>query len=296
MYSSAQVTYARLTRAPGLTVSHGPIETDFTSGLYTVDPFNRAVVSWNARGAARFELHAGGKWHAMGFWSDKPASNKSATVDVDLLTLPKPATSFRFRAIPEPGSEISLVAVTHWMKGETRGFYATPSLAWGKTLPVPERSQFAEKTDASRICSPTSLAMVLEYHGIKRTTREVAEGVYDHAAKIYGNWPFNTAHAHRVSGLETYVRRCASIEELEDEILADRPAIVSHCWKRGELTGAPLPESKGHLIVVVGFTDWGDIVVNDPAGRPGKVRRIYKRPEFHRTWLINGSGIMYVLQ
>ena len=296
MQTLAQVTYARLTRGPNLIVSRGPIAAEFTSGLYTVEPFDRAVLSWNARGAARFELEAGGAWHTMGFWGNKPASEKDASVDVDVLTLPELASSFRFRVIPDSHSEISLVAVTHWRRSDARALTSAPAAAWGKILRVPERSQLSEKADALRVCSPTSLAMVLEFHGFAKSTREIADGVYDHAAKIYGNWPFNTAHAHRVSGMEAYVRRGAGIEDLEAEIAAGRPVIVSHSWKRGDLDGAPLHESKGHLIVVAGFTENGDIVVNDPAAKPGEVRRVYKRTQFFKTWLQNAAGIMYLIE
>jgi len=138
--------------------------------------------------------------------------------------------------------------------------------------------------------------MVLEFHGIRKSTREVADGVFDHAAGIYGNWAFNTAYSHRVSGLETYVQRGASLECLEEEIALGRPVVISHRWRPGDLEGAPLPESDGHLLVVVGFTAQGDVVVNDPAGRPGSVRRVYRRPQIVRTWLERGRGIMYVFQ
>lgn len=298
MQAAAQITFAHLATAPNLTLWRGGIASDFTSGLYSVEPFDRAVLSWNASGAARFELQAGGAWHTMGLWGEKPASTKSAAVDVDVLSLPVPAPSFRFRVVPEPGTEISLVAVAHWLRGEKRVASADKkrSPAWGKILSVPERSQLSESADARRLCSPTSLAMALEFHGFKKSTREIAAGVYDHAAKIFGNWPFNTAHAHRVSGLEAYVRRGTGIEDLEAEIAAGRPVIISHSWKPGDLDNAPLPASNGHLIVVAGFADSGDIVANDPAGKPGDVRRVYPRVQFFKTWLENAAGIMYVIQ
>jgi len=244
----------------------------------------------------------------MGRWGDKPRSEKSAAVAVDTLVLPTPARAFCVHVDAAPGTTVTLIAVTHWKEGESNALPADcgPVLtaqaagegrpAWGKVLPVPERSQFAEEQDAAAICSPTSVAMVLEFHGFQKSTREVADGVYDHAARIYGNWPFNTAYAHRVSGLETLVRRGTSWGCLEAEIAAGRPAIISHKWRAGELDGAPLPQSDGHLIVVAGFTQDGDVVANDPAGRPDAVRRVYKRRQIYRTWLERGSGIMYLLK
>src|SRR5207237_576547 len=169
------------------------------------------------------------------------------------------------------------------------------SPAWGRVLSVAERSQTIEEKDPGSICSPTSLSMVLDFHGFKKTTREICEGVYDHGDKIYGNWPFNTANAHRVSGMESYVVRASGLEQLEAEIAAGRPAVTSHRWSKGDLSNGSINSTNGHLIAVVGFTDDGDVVVNDPAAKPGGVRRTYKRREYFKTWLENGAGIMYVV-
>lgn len=273
----------------------------FCSPEYAVAPFDRAVLSWNSDGPAAFALEVNGAHYCMGHWGDQPRSERTDFVDVDTLALPSPARSFRFQVDAAPGTAVTLAAVAHWREKRRRPIQdpkrkiRNPQ-AWGEVLRVPERSQFLEEKDAAGICSPTAVAMVLEFHGIKKSTREVADGVYDHAARIYGNWPFNTAYAHRVSGLETFVCRGVGLECLEAEIALGRPVVISHQWRAGELEGAPLPESAGHLTVVVGFTPQGDVVVNDPAGWPGSVRRVYKRREIQRTWLERGRGIMYVMR
>ena len=60
--------------------------------------------------------------------------------------------------------------------------------------------------------------------------------------------------------------------------------------------------TNGHLLVVVGFTESGDVVVNDPAAaqRAG-VRRTYDRGQFENAWLKRGSnggsgGLAYVIR
>lgn len=286
---------SEIEKAPHLILSRGRIESEFESPVFAVEPFDRAVLSWNSTGPASFEIEINGARHVIGKWGIKPEGQKSPTVDVDTLSLDRPADSIRFHVQPEHGAQIRLVALTYWKHGEFQAFSARPSAAWGSILPVPERSQMVEAVDALRICSPTSTAMVLEFHGVLRSTREIAEGVYDHAQNVYGNWPFNTAHIYRVSGLESFVRHGSGLDDLENEISAGRPVIIGHRWSRGELDHAPIAESSGHLIVVIGFTESGDVVVNDPAGQPGSVRRVYKRKQIHHTWLERGSGIMYVV-
>lgn len=260
----------------------------FTSQHWRVPRFDRAVMSWNCDGPADYALEVNGTRHCMGHWASRPRSEKTSAVDIDLLKLDTPSTSLRFH-IRAKATTTTLVAVAHWKDGQKRRYAARASPAWGITLGVPERSQ-----PNRHVCSPTSVGMVLRFYGVNRTTAEVSAAVYDHAARIYGNWPFNTAYAHRAAGLETFVRRGSGLEDLEEEIAAGRPVIISHKWSPGDLDDAPLPRSDGHLIVVVGFTAEGDVVVNDPAGRPGAVRRVHRRRQLYRTWLERGQGIMYV--
>lgn len=283
--------------APSFALWRGRASEDFVSESWTLEPFDRAVLSWNMKGGGSFELEADGSgvWHSMGRWGERPRSARGPRVLVDTLVLPAPARSLRFRFRPEPGAELSMAAITSWRQGAPRPLGRTPSPAWGATIDVPRRSQGASETDPARVCSPTALAMVLEHHGVRRPTEQVAAGVLDHAEGIYGNWPFNTAYAHREAGLEAYVRSLPGFEELEAEIAAGRPVVISHRWERGELDDAPIPRTDGHVIVVVGFTREGDVVVNDPAARE-RVRRVYKRAQLHKTWLGRGSGVAYILR
>ena len=78
--------------------------------------------------------------------------------------------------------------------------------------------------------------------------------------------------------------------------IAGVPIIVSLAWGRDELTGAPLPASSGHLMVLVGFDADGNPVVNDPAApNDAAVRHTYIREEFERIWLERRSGTGYLI-
>mgnify|MGYP001558311117 CR=1 FL=1 len=280
--------------------------------------FREAVLSWAASVPAggevecELQVKVGDRWlpwQTMGRWNGREGGRsvkregaEGCSVDVDTLVLDKglEAEAFRYRVTPRGGSRVRLVAVATWRRDDRAPLASERSAAWGKTIDVPKRSQMVE--DASirgDICSATSLSMVLEHYGVKRTTREVADGVYDHEAKIYGNWPLNTAYAAAAGMKAAYVARFRGLEDLEAEIAAGRPVILSHKWKEGELTGAPVTGSSGHLIVVVGFTDEGDVVVNDPAAHPDQgedVRRVYPREELYHTWLENAAGVAYVIR
>jgi Peptidase_C39 like family len=65
---------------------------------------------------------------------------------------------------------------------------------------------------------------------------------------------------------------------------------------------APISSTNGHLMVIVGFRENGDVVVNDPASSTRKgVRRTYDRGQFEDAWLKrSGSGggsggVVYVI-
>ena len=105
----------------------------------------------------------------------------------------------------------------------------------------------------------------------------VARGTYDHAYRGTGNWPFNTAYAASRAG-SAFVTRLRSLAEAEQFIAAGVPLVASIAFGRGELAGAPISASDGHLLVIAGFTATGDVVVNDPAApTDATVRRTYAR-------------------
>lgn len=191
-----------------------------------------------------------------------------------------------------------------------------PGPAAGTVLPVPTYSQMVHSGHypawgggGEAWCSPTSLAMVLAYHGISPAPTGIAAGhadaavdhtakmVYDNGYRGTGNWAFNTAYAATLAGGDSYVTRMRDLREAEDHIVAGIPVIVSIAFGRNQLTGAPISASNGHLLVVVGFEADGDVVVNDPAGATNaEVRRVYDRAQFERIWIAASGGTAYVVR
>ena len=160
-------------------------------------------------------------------------------------------------------------------------------------------------------CSPTSLAMVLGYYRrlpspsayawvdsryADRWVNHVARLTYDYRYHGTGNWSFNTA----VGGsrlTDAFVTRLASLRMAERFLRSGIPLVVSIRFARGELTGAPISASSGHLVVLAGLTSAGNPIVMDPAAsRDSTVRRSYDRAEFERAWLGGSGGMAYVLR
>jgi hypothetical protein len=285
-------------------------------GELDLAPFDRVLVSANGEleGAtlaisARVKLDDGAwtDWLELGVLgapSDRvPRSEKAAPgparVAVDVIELERPrgralAWRARLERKGDGAARIRRVAVVAWEHG-SRSPPRRDHPAWGRVLDVPARSQKVEDAKiAGRICSPTSLSMVLAFHGKPLPTAQVAAAVLDRTEQIYGNWVLNVGFAGSL-GLRAVAARLGSIDELESEIEAGRPVVISHRWSEGQLRDAPIRSSEGHLIVVVGFTREGDVVVNDPAADPAHVRRTYARADLEKTWLGNGDGVCYLV-
>ncbi len=135
-------------------------------------------------------------------------------------------------------------------------------------LAVPYRSQHWLPDSISGLtCSPTSVTMILNYHGREFSTLEVAETVYDKTNDIYGNWPYNAQAAYVLGLNRTWIGRHNSFNELVDELKAGKPVAISIAFDTDQkLSGAPYKSTDGHLIVVRGFDGHGHVLVNDPAG------------------------------
>jgi hypothetical protein len=173
--------------------------------------------------------------------------------------------------------------------------------AWGKIIATPERSQHSYPQERGW-CSPTSLSMVLTRWGevlqrpdLNLDVPEVASRVYDPVFGGTGNWPFNTAYAGSFPGLRAYVARFSDLSEVEDWIVAGLPVILSARWDL--LAPGRNPTGSGHLVVCIGFTENGDVVINDPATnfkKGQKVRHIYTRQNVINAWKESNNTVYLV--
>ncbi|MFW6115502.1 MAG: C39 family peptidase [Chloroflexota bacterium] len=172
---------------------------------------------------------------------------------------------------------------------------------WDTLLAVPECSQMVYPDGGDVWCSPTSTSMIVSYWQnnsgpCEPAVRAAAAGTYDWVYDGTGNWPFNTGYA-ATRGLEGSVRRFSSMAEIEVWVAQGVPVAISFGWGWGQLTGAPLASSAGHLAVVVGFDSQGNPIVNDPAAdSDAEVQRTYLRSELEPLWLGNSGGTVYLIR
>jgi hypothetical protein len=273
------------------------------------------VVSWNAeapRGTGlKIDARAVSAGHStdfytLGFWADDTAEQQRESVtgqqdedgDVrtDTLVLKKPVERVQLRVTllgcePQSRPRLKFLGVSFLNTKATAVKAPVNRLAWGRSLPVPERSQLSY-TGGRDWCSPTSLSMVLAYWSsvlqrseLNLDVPEVAGGVYDKNWPGTGNWPFNTAFAGKFHGMRAFVTRLADVTELEILVAARIPPILSVSFDR--LHGTTADHGSGHLVVCAGFTDQGDVVVNDPwaaLDKGQKVRQVVSRGNLAKAW------------
>lgn len=144
-----------------------------------------------------------------------------------------------------------------------------------------------------RICSPTALAMALQATNAPVAWPEAIEACFDRRSQTYGCWPLAIRCA-AAEGRLGAVEALASWEPALRALDAGAPVVASIRFAAGELPGAPLPRSNGHLVTLHGI-DGGQVLANDPAAPDAAtVPRRYDLRAFGNAWLRH-RGAAYIL-
>jgi hypothetical protein len=290
--------------------------------------FLQAIPSWNAATPAGTWVEAQvrarvgttwTKWYNLGAWDDdnstvrrhsvKAQGDTAGSVSTDTLMLNTKnaaANAFQLKLRLFSDTGVSLPAV----RNASVATSTTPTLPsalqagdpakWNRLLNVPQCSQMVYPDGGNVWCSPTSTSMVLGFlmndtGPCETRVRAATAGVHDWIYPGYGNWPFNTAYA-ATKGFNGYVARFTSMRDVETWVALGVPVVFSFAWSSGQLTGAAIPSSAGHLAVIVGFDASGNPIVNDPAAATNAaVRRTYLRSELERLWLEKSGGTVYLI-
>jgi hypothetical protein len=288
------------------------------------EPWNELIVSWNVDAPAGtwLKVEARAQWpdheskfYVLGLWTRDnvpfPRTSVSGQKDaqgdvkVDTLTLARTASICQIR-LTLAGTNgilprVKFLGLAFCNTNIVPAALPPNRAAWGEIIPTPERSQ-QSYPGGSGWCSPTSLSMVLARWArvMRRADWDLdapaaAAGVHDYG--FYhptGNWPFNTAFAGSLPGMRAYVTRLSDISELEDWIAAGIPVMISARYDL--LKDGRKPDYNGHLTVCRGFTETGDVVINDPWTDPKveSIRHIYKRANVIRAWATSHNTVYLV--
>lgn len=298
-----------------------------TGEIVSPEPFDQVIVSWNAQTPRNtwISVHARAKvgsvwskWYHLGWWdatntvitrtSVKNQNDQNGYVDTDTLILSKPAASVELK--------ISLYSKQVGLSPSIRLIACSLALStevlmpqWAERkhgalqLEVPEISQLDFPPKGNVWCSPTSVAMVMNYwasrknnNAWKADVRSAAGAIHDEAWGGTGNWSFNTAFAGSHDGLVAYCSRLKGFSEAENWLAAGVPVVLSISANilhgRGESGG-------GHLVVLVGFDESGNPIVNDPYAKTEegqRVQRVYDRDRLLKAWQNSSSlGASYLI-
>ncbi len=283
-------------------------------------PFTELLPSWNLTapdqtGATLFirtrdrATGAWSPWLYLGSWGRTPRRGKDSIafehgeVDIDYIKLTRPADAYQARvnlysyAIESdraPALE-KLVVVSSGPGVVTTGEPAPPADRWARDLGVPFRTQAVEGDRLKpRICSPTSVSMVMEHFGVSLPTRTNALAIYDEEYGIFGNWGRAVAWASE-QGFDAELVRVRTWDQVKRYIAEGQPIIASIRFGRDEFPSNVMRSTAGHLIVIRGLTPEGDAIVNDPASKDHGEGIVYEADELARAWLDKG-GVAYIIR
>lgn len=281
--------------------------------------WNELIVSWNADAPPgtwlRVEARARvadrpTRFYILGLWSGDPRrhpresvpgqKDADGDVDTDTLQLTRAADAVQVRVTlgGDAGQPPRLKFLGLCLADtQIRPPVLPPNrAAWGKTLPVPERSQMVYE-GGNVWCSPTTISMMLAFWSrqlqrpeLDRDVPEIVQQVHDPKWEGTGNWVFNTAYAGSFAGLRAYTARFSDVAEIEDWIARGFPVGLSVCYNRLRGRGR---EPSGHLVVAVGFTETGDAVINDPGTRR-QVQKIFPRQNLVDAWAYKANTVYLI--
>lgn len=292
--------------------------------------FTELIPSWNCstppHTGVRFQVRVrdarSGKWSPwlyLGQWGRTMVNRREdrvvsefeyGVVYTDNIVLDRPANAYQVRACLQSFdfdamSRPSIRRISVSYSGVVRDDQTYQQLLdrpraasnWARDLPVPFRAQGDTPPPLKgQSCSPTSTTMVMAYWGVDRPTVENALAIYDDEHDLFGNWGRAVQRAAEM-GLDAWVTRFRNWEQVKSMIAAGQPVIASIQYdNRAEFPSAAVGPTNGHLIVIRGFKENGDVIVNDPASRDKGNGAVYKADELGRAWFDNAGGVAYIIR
>lgn len=157
-------------------------------------------------------------------------------------------------------------------------------------LSIPPISQMQDGVSnvRDRLCCPACVAMVMRYYGVDTDLAAIADDCYRSSVDLYGVWP-QAVYAANQRGLSGYCHRFENLAQLSDLLSRGIPVICSIAYQSGQLNGAAINQTEGHLIILAGM-DGGCVTAYDPAAKTDDgVYRTYTQDEFCTGWFNHGG-------
>ena len=250
-------------------------------------------------------------WGRVVFPPSRTIKFDGGEVDIDEIVLTRPAqayqariklVSFGFDMKVAPSVRRLSICYSGMVEDakQRESLLARPTTlpaTFARDLAVPFRGQGAYDNPRSLwglICSPTSVSMVMEYQGAAFSTMENCDAIYDPQYDLFGNWGRAVSRASEV-GLDAWLERFRNWDQVKSYIAEGTPVIASIRFREGEVNGFLYKSTGGHLLVIRGFNERGDVIVNDPASREKGNGPVYPAAEFAKAWFDNG-GVGYVIR
>jgi len=268
--------------------------------------FDRGLPSWNgtvqAEGSGflvqmRFPYGSGySPWLTAGYWKDYIWNGYGSTsyaggeIDYDYVKLDSYEKKWQFKvymrrdAISDPSPTLKQISFYTSDSRTTDSFNLVDVLNDNPPeifIPTDFLYQYSIDDDiGGRICSPTTVSMILKSYQIEVDSLKFAQDTYDSYFDLFGIWPRVVQNASEY-GLEGSVHRFRNWSAAQ-EVLANGGRIAMS-------VGPPL--YSGHLMMLAGFTSNGTPLVHDPARSNGYAYQ-YSKSDLSRSWFEKG-GIGY---
>jgi hypothetical protein len=274
-----------------------------------VMPFTQLVLTWNAlrpkKGTFTFRVRVRDydtqKWdtlHKAALWGKEQKSFFSRGVTsafhYSRLEMEKGKKADAFEVEVEgDDATLNLLKALFITVSNQDEFQSEPQDERGNGLKSCKVKKAAKKSQkiinhprANALCSPTSVSMLVQTLQRRHVDPLLtAQYVYDPALDVFGNWPFNMAHAFELGNgnLFFYVMRPSSFKEIYERLRRNVPVAVSI---RGPIKGGYTPYKNGHLMVVVGWDAANNkVLCFDPASDDlDGVKKDYDIDDFIAAW------------
>jgi hypothetical protein len=237
------------------------------------------------------------RWGAVpGNWPNDVRA-PSARVAVDELVIDPPAPRAWVRGVSfETGQPVVVRRVDVVATRPDPARLLHPAVGERIEWPVPFiPNAAADPALRSRLCSPTSVNMLINHRWPGVDHAAVVHACYSPDFDLYGVWP-NAIQAAWACGVPGALVRFADWHEVRHHLETVGPLAISITAREGEVRNMPYESDNGHLIVLAGLTEAGDGIVIDPALRDeDEARRIYHAEDLSTVWLKRKRGTAYAL-